>query len=335
MSHSHAAQPIDIHAHFYPLEYLAVVKAKGAGSGAQYKEVPGKGPSFKVGEIELPPLSPKFYDFDARIAAMDEQGVKVHALSLSLPMTHWADRALAHELAEAYNDAATAACERAPDRLVNLATLPIDHPDLAVREAERMAKEKSTRGFYLPTHVGAKELSDPKFFPVYEAVEALGLHMFLHPSSVLSHERLQHFYLHNLLGNPYETGIAAAHLVFGGVLDRFPKLTWVLPHAGGTFPILYGRLQRGFEKRPELAGREKGPKDYLRHFYYDTITYDPAPLAYLKSLVGADRIMMGSDYCFPIAYEKPVEIVTKHPGFSAEEQSLVLEGNARRLLKLA
>lgn len=332
--HVHGAGPIDIHAHLYPLAYMHAVRDRGARCGAEWHEVAGKGPSFKVGDTVVPPLSPQFYDTDARLEAMDKQGVQMHALSLSLPMVHWADRALSQELAETYNDAAEALCAKHAGRFVNLATLPAHEPDLAIRELERVAKLAGTRGVYLSTHIAGRELSDEHFFGIYEAIEALGLPVFLHPTTVIGHARLQKFYLHNLLGNPFETAIAAAHLIFGGVLDRYPKLTWVLPHAGGAFPYLFGRLQRGFDKRPELAGRERGPVQYLRHFYYDTIGYHDAPLGYLKDLVGADRIMMGSDYCYPIAYERPVDIVTAHPHYSESERQLVLEGNARRLLKL-
>ena len=332
--HSHGGNPIDIHAHFYPQEFLQAIAKAGPGSGATYKEIPGKGPTLIVDEITLPPLQPQFIDMDARLEAMEKQGVSVHALSLSLPMTDWAKRAFAQELCEIYNDTAGAACIKHAGKLINFATLPMSEPDLAVRELERVAKLPSTRGVYLSTQICGLDLSDEKFFPVYEAIEASGLPIFLHPSHVIGHERLSKFYLHNLLGNPFETAIAAGHLIFGGVLDRFPKLTWVLPHAGGAFPSLIGRLQRGYDKRREPYGCSLGPMEYLRRFYYDTITYADQPLQYLKDLVGADRIMMGSDYCFPIAYEKPVEVVTAHPGFNAEEQTLVLEGNARRLLKL-
>ena len=115
-------------------------------------------------------------------------------------------------------------------------------PDLAVREVARAATLPGVRGFYLATRVNDKELSDPAFFPVYEAIEALGLPILLHPVFVIGHERLEKHYLTNLLGNPFESAIAAAHLIFGGVLDRFPKLDIVLPHAGGAFPWLVGRL---------------------------------------------------------------------------------------------
>jgi len=332
MSHAHH-RPIDIHAHFYPAELIAIWKAEGPRCGGEVGEIEGK-PVLKAGPIQAGPLNPRFTNLDARIEAMNEQGVALHAMSLSLPMVYWADAALAQKLSEAYNDAAATAHQRHPDRLVSLAMLPMNYPEAAVKELERARRLPGTRGVYMATAIAGRELSDPMFFPAYEAIEAAGLPVFLHPNTVIAPERLKAHYLQNLLGNPFETAIAAAHLIFGGVLDRFPKLAVCLPHAGGAFPYLVGRLNRGWEKRPELAHHKTSPLEYLRRFYYDTISYHGPALDYLKTLVGADRVMMGSDYCFPIALERPVEIVTDHPGFTAEEKALVLEGNARRLLGL-
>ncbi len=329
-----AHAPVDIHAHYYPEELIALWREEGPRCGGEVGEVAGKGPVLKAGPIQTNPLGPQFYDLDTRLAAMDAQGVAVHAMSLSLPMVYWADRALAQKLAECYNDAAATAHLRHPDRLVGLAMLPMHYPADAIAELRRARTLPGVRGVYMATAIAGRELSDTTFFPVYEAIEAAGLPVFLHPNGVIGHERLAAHYLQNLLGNPFETAIAAAHLIFGGVLDRFPRLTFCLPHAGGAFPYLVGRLQRGFEKRPELVGRRHGPLDYLRRFYYDTISYHASALDYLKGLVGADRVMMGSDYCFPIALERPVEVVTAHAGFTAEERSLIVEGNARRLLGL-
>jgi len=179
-----------------------------------------------------------------------------------------------------------------------------------------------------------KELSDPAFFPAYERIEALGLPLFLHPVFVIGADRLAAYYLTNLLGNPFESAIAAAHLIFGGVLDRFPRLTVVLPHAGGAFPWLVGRLNRGWEKRADLKNIRRAPVDYLRRFYYDTIGYSDAVIEYLVRVVGADRVLMGSDYCFPIAYEQPVSIVTANRALDDAAKRAILSGNARALLKL-
>jgi aminocarboxymuconate-semialdehyde decarboxylase len=249
-------------------------------------------------------------------------------------MIYWADRALGERLAATFNDELARAHQLHPTRLVGLATLPLQAPDLAVREVERAAGLPGVRGFYAATEVLGKELSDKIFFPVYERIEAAGLPLFLHPVFVIGHARLEHHYLTNLLGNPFETAIAAAHLIFGGVLDRFPKLEIVLPHAGGAFPWLVGRLNRGWEKRADLKVVAHAPIDYLRRFHYDTIGYSDAVLDHLVRHIGADRVLMGSDYCFPIAYEQPVRNVVDNPFIDAAAKQAIAETNARRLLRL-
>jgi len=333
-SDAHRHNAIDVHAHYYPKAFLDLVAAQGPAHGVEWRMIEGKGPQFKIGHLMTGPVGPRFVDLETRLAAMDEQGVAVHALSLSQPMVYWAGRALGEKLAATFNEELARAHERAPQRLVGLAMLPMHEPDLAAREAERAAGLPGVRGFYLATRVNERELSDESFFPVYERIESLGLPVFLHPVFVLAPERLAKFYLTNLLGNPFESAIAAAHLVFGGVLDRFPKLDWVLPHAGGAFPWLAGRLNRGWEKREELRKIERAPADYLRRFHYDTIGYSEHVLDYLARVIGPDRILMGSDYCFPIAYERPVEVVTAHPRLDEAAKRMIVEGNARRLLRL-
>lgn len=330
--HRHAA--VDVHAHYYPKAFLDLVAAEGAPHGVAWRDVPGKGPQFGLGHLVTGPVGPRFVDLDARLAAMDEQGVAVHALSLSQPMVYWAGRALGEKLAATFNESLAQAHERAPGRLVGLAALPMHEPDLAAREVERAAKLSGVRGFYLATCVNERELSDEAFFPVYERIASLGLPVFLHPVFVIGAARLERHYLTNLLGNPFESAIAAAHLIFGGVLDRFPTLDWVLPHAGGAFPWLVGRLTRGWEKREDLRKIERAPVDYLRRFYYDTIGYSDHVLEYLVRVIGPDRVLMGSDYCFPIAYERPVEVVSRHPRLDQAAKRLIVEDNARRLLRL-
>ena len=329
-----ADAPIDIHAHYFPQSFLDLIEKHGPAHGFEWKRVEGKGPQFKHGAVMTGPVGPKFVELDARLQAMDEQGVAVHALSLSQPMVYWARDDLARRICEAYNDALARAHEKHPKRLIGLATLPMHQPELALAEIERAAKLPGIRGFYIATQVLGKNLSDPSFTPVYERIESTGLPLFLHPVEVIGHERLAQFYLTNLLGNPFESAIAAAHLIFGGILDRFPNLVVCLPHAGGAFPWLVGRLNRGWEKRADLKHIEKAPLEYLRRFYYDTVGYSDHVIEYVVKVAGADRVLMGSDYCFPIAYERPVEIVTNHPRLDEKTKHDIVEANARKLLKL-
>lgn len=334
MNPGHKHHAIDVHAHYFPEAFLQLIEKHGPAHGFEYKMVEGKGPQFKHGHVMTGPVGPKFVDLDARLAAMDEQGVEVHALSLSQPMVYWADGDLATRLAETYNNALARAHERHPKRLFGLATLPMHEPALAVKEVERAAKLPGVRGFYIATQIRGKDLSDAAFLPVYERIDASGLPLFLHPVEVIGHQRLAAYYLTNLLGNPFESAIAAAHLIFGGVLDRFPKLVVCLPHSGGAFPWLVGRLNRGWEKRADLKHIKQSPVEYLRRFYYDTVGYSDHVLEYLVKVIGADRVLMGSDYCFPIAYERPVEIVTAHPRLDEDTKRKIVDDNARRLLKL-
>jgi aminocarboxymuconate-semialdehyde decarboxylase len=212
--------------------------------------------------------------------------------------------------------------------------LPMQAPDLALKELERAAKLPGMRGMYLATHVNNVELDDRRFWDVYAKAEELGWTIFLHPIDTIGRERTTRYYLKNLLGNPYDTGVAAASLIFGGVLDAFPKLEVNLPHAGGTLPGLIGRLDHGTKVRPELAHMKQLPSAYLRRFTYDTIGHDDQINANLIRLVGADRVVLGSDYCFDMGLANPVGDVERLDMLSAEERDLICGGTAEKLLGL-
>ncbi|MCZ6645532.1 MAG: amidohydrolase family protein [SAR324 cluster bacterium] len=326
-------QPIDIHSHYFPAAYLKLVGAEGLPFGARCDISNPAGPVVTVDSQRAGPLAVKFTELEPRLEEMDAQGVRTQALSLTQPMVYWAGETLSRRLSAEFNDATARAHEAHPERFVGLATLPMQAPALAIAEVERAAKLPGVRGVYMATRILERELSHPDFFPIFERIEALGLPVFLHPVNVVGMERLRkQFYLNNLLGNPFDTAVAAAHLIFGGVLDRFPSLTVCLPHAGGALPYLVGRLEHGWRVRPECQHLEQGPIQYLRRFYYDTLSHSAEALSYLIGLVGADRVMVGSDYCFDMGCERPVEVVTGLESLSEEEQAGILQGNARRLL---
>ena len=332
MMHDHS--PIDIHAHYYPEGYLRLIEKHGSRFDAGAR-ITAEGFTITTPKIKIGPLPLRFIDLDLRVAEMDEIGVDVHALSLTMPMVDFADGRFARDLSAAFNDGCAEAHARYPDRVVGFAMLPWHAPDLAVEELARAAKLPGIRGVYAPTHVLDNELGDEMFHPIYEMMQDLGLALFLHPIHVVEPKRLRRYYLNNLIGNPTESGIAAAHFIFSGTLDKYPKLEVCLPHAGGIFPYVVGRLDHGGKVRPEMARRDKGALDYLRRFHYDTISHSDSALAYLIDLVGADRVMLGSDYCFDMGYERPVDVVTSHPGIDQAARAQILSGNARKLLGLA
>ena len=327
---------LDVHAHFFPEAFLDVIEEAGAPFGARVDRADAGGPAILVGANRTPPLESRYYDLDRRRRSMDRQGVAIQALSLTTPMVYWADGEVGSQLARAFNDAASAAHTAFPDRFVGCATLPMQEPARALAELERAATLPGIRGVYVGTNVNGRELSDPAFFPVFERCQALRLPVLLHPLRVIGAERLAPFYLSNLLGNPFDTAIAAAHLVFGGVLDRLPRLQVCLPHAGGALPYLAGRLERGQRVRPEAQKKARRPvRAYLRRFTYDTISHDPGALMYLTATVGADRVMLGSDFCFDMGYERPREMVDKQLKLKRQDRERILRGNAARLLGLA
>ena len=327
-------QTIDTHAHYFPQSYIDLIAQHGKRCGTTVT-VDDKGVTFiQVGLLlRTGPITRTFIDLEERLKIMDQQGVGMHALSLTQPMVYWADDELGVQLCVAFNNAISAAHKAHPDRLIGFACLPMQNPTLAAKELERAAKLPGIKGVYFATAVRDRELSDRSFFPVYERCEALGLPIFLHPM-MINNERLKQFYLINLCGNPFDTAIAALHLIYGGVLDAFPKLEVSLPHAGGVLPILRGRLDRGFYTRAECKTISKPPSSYLKRFTYDTITYNEELLEDLVKLVGADRIMVGSDYCFDIAYEEPVRFLNGVKSLTAEQKQLIVWSNAAKLLRL-
>ncbi|HEV8520513.1 MAG TPA: amidohydrolase family protein [Burkholderiales bacterium] len=327
---------IDVHAHYYPAPYLALLKHHGFPADTVYSTADPRKPD-DPGSRTHKLRDRAFTELDLRLAAMDRQGVDVHALSLPPPYAFARNGELLVKIARTFNDAASAAHCAHPDRLVGLATLPVHDPAEAIKELERAAQLPGIRGVGLGTRFAERDLSDPAFFPLYERIAALKLPIFLHyaPLTVIGMgDRLTRFHLANLIGNTTETAIAAAHLIFGGVLDAFPTLEVCLPHSGGVFPILIGRFDRGFHVRAECNHLPHAPSHYLRRFTYDTVCHSEAVMEFLIRLVGVDRIALGSDYCFDMGYENPVEALQAITGLDASNRAKVLGGNAARLLGL-
>src|SRR5260370_1288244 len=225
---------VDIHAHWYPADWLKVFERDGPDEGAKLERTVS-GSTIRTERI-VNAFDEQFVDLGLRLDGMDRQRVDVQALSLTAPMVYWASPGFGLALAQAYNDAAAAAHASHPDRLVGLAMLPMQAPDLALKELERAAKLPGMRGMYLATHVNNTDLDDRRFWDVYAKVEELGWPIFLHPIDTIGRERTTRYYLKNLLGNPYDTGVAAASLIFGGVLDAFPPPSPRIPQARAGAP---------------------------------------------------------------------------------------------------
>ncbi len=327
---------IDTHAHWFPPEWVELVAKEGGRNGAEV-EVDAKGQITRFnapGGYNRRGFAKQYVEIPIRLKIMDEGRVDMHALSLTSPMVYWATPEFGAKLSRTFNDACSAVHLKHPDRFVGMMTVPMQAPALAVEEIARAAKLPGIRGVYMATHVNGKNLDEKEFWPVYEKCEALGLPIFLHPTAPVGRERTRKYHLGNFIGNPTETGIAAASLVFGGVMDDFPKLDVMLPHAGGIFPSLIGRMDHGTTVRKECKHMTKPPSSYLRRFHYDTITHSDSILMNLIRQVGADRVVMGSDCPADMSYTRPVDVVERLGELPEAERDDILGGNAARLLKL-
>ncbi len=327
-------RPIDIHAHYYPQAFLDLLAEEGKRFKADYRMAADgfyiNAPAGSVG-----PLPTKFIDLKQRLADMDDQGVSMQALSLTTPMVNWADADFSLKLSRTWNDAASDAHKAYPNRLVALMILPMLDADRAIDELARAAKLPGMRGVYMGTNVNNRDLDDPLFEPIFAKIEQVNLPVFLHPLQTVGGERTKPWYLSNLLGNPFDAAIAGCHLIFGGVLDRHPKLQICLPHGGGALPTLIGRIDHGAQVRAEIKTLHlpQPPSAYLQRFTYDTIVHSKPAMEFLIHEVGAERIMLGSDYCFDMGYDQPVKFL-EQIDLSSAKRKMILGENAARILRL-
>jgi len=328
-------RPIDIHAHYYPESFFDVFINDGKRFGTEFHKT-DTGFTYKSPVGNQPMLPMKFIDLKLRIDDMDAQGIAVQAVSLTSPMVYWGDEDFSHKLAIAWNDGASAAHQKYPDRLVSLMILPMQYPDRAIDELNRASKLPGMRGVYIGTHIDdTHDLDHPMLDPIYSKIEQLDLPVFLHPLQGYGGDRMKPYYLSNLLGNPYDTAIAACKMIIGGVMDRHPKLQVCLPHGGGALPILIGRVDHGYRVRDEVKKMNlpKPPSEYMSRFTYDTIVHSKPIMEFLVQQVGAERIMVGSDYCFDMGYDRPLQFL-EQINLSGAQRKAILGGNAAKILKL-
>lgn len=335
MKPSRSTPVIDTHAHWYPRDFIAILDREASRNGATMNRNARNNPVFSLpGVSQKSTMMPDMIDPQIMLRNMNRRRVDVMAVSLTNPMVYWAPPAFGLEISKVWNNACAELHTAFPDRFVGTMMLPMQAPKLALRELERAARLPGMRALYLAEAINGRNLHEKDFWPIYARCESLGLPIFLHSLYPCGQERMGEFFLRNLLGNPYEAGIAASCLVMGGVMDAFPKLKVMLPHAGGTFPWLIGRIDYGIKVRAELGHMKRAASKYLRRFHYDTITHHPRILGYLADLVGADRIVLGSDYNQDMCDKRPVHFVDKVPGLTRRERQMILSDNARKLLRL-
>lgn len=327
---------IDAHAHWYPQEFVALMEKEGPANGAKMgKDAEGNAVVLSVnGGTQTSVMRRNMIDLDLMIREMDARKVNMYALSMTNPMVYWAPPAFALKLSQAANNAGSAAHLKYPDRFVSTIMLPMQDPKLAVQELERAAKLPGLRALNIGEHINGKNLHEKEFWPIYERAEALNLPIFTHNLYPTDGPRLKDFFMINTLGNLSEDGIAAVSLICGGVMDAFPKLDVYLPHAGGTFPFMIGRLDFAIGVSPALKHMKQPAHRYLKRFYYDIITLEPTVMKMVIDLVGVDRVVMGTDFPQLMAVKQPVDFIDSVPGLTRREREMILVDNPAKLLKI-
>ncbi|MBT3352631.1 MAG: amidohydrolase family protein [Nitrospinaceae bacterium] len=333
---------IDPHAHISPESFIDDVRKKRFGKSVTIRK--GKPWEFLVTRtkilgkerVHVNPLPKETYDVSLRLKGMKKQNVDMQILSVVPPMTYYAlDKGLNKELSASLNESLLKIVDENPDKFRCMAQIPLQDPKAAAKELERAVK-KGHLGCQIGSNVAGTNLDDKKLDPVWRMAQKLDVPIFIHPTDVMGvNDRLKDYYLRNFIGNPLDTTIAAACLIFGGVFDRFPKVKFLLSHVGGFTPWIRGRWQHGYGERQEpKVNKAKAPENYFKKFYYDTIIHNADSFEFAVKSLGVNRILYGTDYPFDMGNLSRAEKIPGLSRFSKKDQQKMLVGNVKKLYKL-
>jgi aminocarboxymuconate-semialdehyde decarboxylase len=323
---------IDLHNHVIPPAIVDAIARDPERFGTKIEEKDGK--RYFNNHGRMTELLADFYDVDAKLAWMDRQGIDIAAISVGPPIYfYWLSPDAGLAAAKLANDGIAQMAARQPDRLRGMAHLPMQDPDAAITEPERVVKEHKFKAVELGTSIEGVALADPRFRKVLKTIEQLGCFVFAHPYQCLAQGAMDDYYLRNFIGFPLDTTLMIAHLMFSGALEDLKKLRILCAHGGGFMPYQIGRFAHGHNARPEPKVKTQiSPRELFKRFYFDCLTHDPQAARHLINIAGPNRVVIGTDHPFDMMPDDPMGAIDAIPELTASEREFVCELTARELL---
>jgi len=325
---------LDLHTHFYTQEFFRCVRDlpsefSFATSSTGQTIITYRGARFFG-------VTPPMTDVGKRIEDMDRTGIDVEVVSLSTPNVFFTDAEHQPEVARMMNDSYAELIARHPKRFKGFASIPMDAPDAALAELHRTIDDLKLNGVVLLSNIGGKPLTAPQYRPFFEEANRLGLCIFLHPMLPSSSESFQEYVLGPIIGFPFDTTLAVARMCYDGMFEDFKNIRWIIGHLGGAVPYLMERMDNGFRDFADCRQKiDKLPSIYLKQLYYDTVSFSEHTLTMVKNMVGADQMVMGSDYPHLLGSIDRAVSSIENLEISDTDKQKIFAGNALKILNNA
>ncbi len=328
---------IDIHTHIMPENIPNWFEKFGYGEFIRLEHHKPCCAKMIKGDKVFREIEENCWDPHARMKEMDMTEVSVQVLStIPVLFNYFAKPEHGYETSRFFNDHIAQCVADNPNRFIGLGTVPMQDIYLSIREMERCVTELKMPGLEIGSNINGRNLSDPYFDPFWKAAEELGCCLFIHPWEMMGEKDMSKYWLPWLVGMPAETARAISSMIFGGVFERFPNLRVSFAHGGGSFPFTIGRIEHGFNVRPDLVAIDNNvnPRNYLGKFWIDALVHDPKALKYIVDVMGDTKVCMGSDYPFPLGEHHPGKLIESMEDFSATVTEQLLYKNAMDWMNL-